>query len=243
MPLDRLNIVFEDDSIIVINKPSGILSIPDRYNTALPSLYSQLKKEYGTIFIVHRLDRDTSGLIIFAKDAESHRTLNIGFENNEIIRKYDVVVEGIVHQDYMEIDIPLRPSRKKVGLTVPSAKGKPSLTKVTVIEKYRNSTFLECELITGRHHQIRVHLQTIGYPLLIDDLYGNKMEFFVSSIKRKFNLKKGTEETPLISRLTMHAKYLQFHHPKTSQLIELQADYPKDFSSLIRVLKKYSSKF
>jgi 23S rRNA pseudouridine955/2504/2580 synthase/23S rRNA pseudouridine1911/1915/1917 synthase len=236
----KLEIIYEDDYLIILNKVSGILTIPDRFNTELPNLYSILKKIYGKIFIVHRLDKDTSGCVIFAKDAETHRILSMAFESNDIIRKYEVIVEGIVPQDNMEIDIPLRPSRKKVGVTVPSAKGKPSLTKIKVIEKYRNSTLLECELKTGRHHQIRVHLQTIGYPLLVDDLYGNNSEFFVSKIKRKFNLKKGSKEFPLISRLTMHAREVKFSHPITGEIIHVFANYPKDFSALIKILKKYS---
>lgn len=239
---NQINIIFEDEFLLVLNKPSGILTIPDRFNHSLISLYSELKREFGKIFIVHRLDKDTSGAVMFAKDANTHRELNLLFENNNITRKYEVVVEGIVHQAQMEIDIPLRPSRKKVGMTVPSAKGKPSLTKVNIIEKYRNATLLECELFTGRHHQIRVHLQTVGYPLLVDDLYGNHTEFFVSSIKRKFNLKKGSKEYPLISRLTMHSRELSFVHPMTSEEMKFIADYPKDFSALIKVLQKYSRK-
>lgn len=242
MDNNHINIIYEDDNLIILNKPSGILTIPDRFNTSLPNLSTLLKKTYGKVFTVHRLDRDTSGAIIFAKDAETHRSLSIAFENNEVIRKYEVVCEGIFPEEYMEIDIPLRQSRKNALITVPSAKGKPSLTKVKVIEKFRNSTLLECELITGRHHQIRVHLQSIGYPLLIDDLYGNKSEFFVSSIKRKYNLKKGTKEYPIMTRLSMHSKELSFVHPVKNEQINVFAEYPKDFSALLQVLRKYSKK-
>ncbi|OGU57529.1 MAG: hypothetical protein A2X64_04690 [Ignavibacteria bacterium GWF2_33_9] len=239
---EQLEIIYEDSNLIAINKPSGTLTIPDRFNSELPNLSSILKKKFGIIFIVHRLDRDTSGIILFAKDAETHRKLNIAFENSEVIRKYHVIIDGLLPQDKMEIDIPLRPSRTKVGMTVPSAKGKPSLTKVKIIEKFRNASLIECELITGRHHQIRVHLQTIGYPLLIDELYGKNTEFYLSSIKKRYNLKKGAKEFPLISRLTMHARSLEFKHPISDENISLKAEYPKDFSALVNVLQKYSGK-
>ncbi|MGB9702679.1 MAG: RluA family pseudouridine synthase [Candidatus Kapaibacteriota bacterium] len=235
-------ILFEDKDLLIINKPSGILTIPDRYNKSIPSLSSILKKEYEKIFVVHRLDKDTSGAIIFAKNAETHRQLNIDFENNEVIRKYHVVIEGLLPEDFIEIDIPLRQSRKKLGMTIPSAKGKPSLTKVAILEKFRNCTLVECELVTGRHHQIRVHLQTIGHPLLIDNLYGNKEQFYLSSIKKKYNIKKGTEEKPIMSRLTMHSYFVKLKHPKTNEIIEVTADYQKDFAALIQILRKYSSK-
>ncbi len=237
---NKIDILFEDNYLLILNKQSGILTLPDRFNYSIPSLSSMLKKIYGKIFVVHRLDKDTSGAIIFAKDPETHRQLNIDFENNKVIRKYHVVVEGIIPKDKLDIDIPLRQSRKKVGMTLPSAKGKASLTKVQVIERYRNATFIECELITGRHHQIRVHLQTIGYPLLVDDLYGHSKSFNLSSIKRSYNLKKGTKESPIISRLTMHSFYLEFIHPITQQVIKISADYPKDFAALIQLLQKYS---
>lgn len=233
-------ILFEDDSLLVIDKDAGILTIPDRYNHNLQSLSQILKEKYGEIFIVHRLDRDTSGVIIFAKDADTHRELSIAFENNEVKRIYHVITQGIIPQDYIEIDIPLVQSRQKSHIMIPSAKGKNSLTKLQVLKRFKNSTLAECELITGRHHQIRAHLQAIGYPLLVDELYGNNESFLVSSIKRKYNLKKDTEEQPIISRLTMHAYSIEFIHPSTKELLHLTAEYPRDFSALIQVLEKYS---
>jgi RluA family pseudouridine synthase len=232
--------LYEDENLIVINKNYGILTIPDRYNRNLPSLYSKLKKIYEQVFIVHRLDRDTSGVMLFAKDAETHRELSIGFENSEIIRKYHVVVDGIINQENLEIDIPLKASNKRLGMTVPSAKGKESLTLVKVLDRYRNQTLLECELKTGRHHQIRVHLQTIGFPLLVDDLYGTHNEFLLSSIKKRVNLKKGTDEKPVIERLSMHSHHIEFTHPIKKDIMSFTAEYPRDFSALVQILKKYS---
>ncbi|HOV91908.1 MAG TPA: RluA family pseudouridine synthase [Candidatus Kapabacteria bacterium] len=233
-------IIYEDNSIIVIDKETGILTIPDRYNHNLPSLSQILSEIYGNIFVVHRLDKDTSGIMLFAKDADAHKELNIAFENNEIKRIYHVITQGIIPQDYIEIDIPLVQSRQRSHITIPSAKGKSSLTKLKVLKRFKNATLAECELVTGRHHQIRAHLQAIGYPLLIDELYGNNSSFFVSSIKRRYNLKKETEEQPLISRLTMHSYSIEFIHPENKEQLQFVAKYPKDFAALLQILEKYS---
>ncbi len=235
------DIIFEDDDLLVINKKSGVLSIPDRFNRFAPNIYDALNKYYGQIFIVHRLDKDTSGAMMFAKNAETHRQLSLDFESNEIRRIYHTIVDGLVLQENFEIDIPLRASKKHLGTTIPSAKGKPSLTLVKVLERFRNHTLLECELKSGRHHQIRVHLQTIGHPLLVDELYGKNSYFLLSYIKSRVNLKKGTEELPIISRLTMHSYELEFTHPATSQRLSFKADYQKDFAALLQLLRKYSA--
>lgn len=235
------DIIFEDEDLLVINKKSGVLSIPDRFNRFAPNIYNILNKHYGQIFIVHRLDRDTSGAMMFAKNAETHRQLNLDFENNNIRRIYHTIVDGVVYQDDFEIDIPLRASKKHLGTTIPSAKGKPSLTLVKVLERFRNQTLLECELKTGRHHQIRVHLQAIGHPLLVDELYGKNSFFLLSYIKPRVNLKKGTEELPIISRLTMHSYYIEFTHPKTNQRLPFHADYQKDFAATLSILRKYAA--
>ena len=233
-------ILYEDSHLLVINKHSGVLTIPDRFNRNAPNVYNLLKKKYAKIYVVHRLDKDTSGVMVFAKDTETHRKLNIDFENNQVRRIYHTIVEGIVAKDEFEIDIPLRDSKRKLGITVPSAKGKPSLTLVKVLERFRNQSLLECELKTGRHHQIRVHLQTIGHPLIVDELYGRNSAFLLSSIKHRINLKKGTEELPIISRLSLHSYTLEFSHPITNEYLSFTAEYQKDFAALLQVLRKYA---
>jgi RluA family pseudouridine synthase len=236
----EIKIVHEDSSIVVLSKPAGVYTIPDRYDKKALNLYHYLKEKYGTIFTVHRLDKDTSGVIVFAKTAEAHKNLNTQFEKHEVKKLYHIIIEGTFRENEMDIDIPIAPSPVKKGLSMPSARGKESLTRLRVLERFRTATFCEVDLVTGRHHQIRVHCSTIGHPLLIDDLYGNKKEFFLSSIKRKFNLKKNCDEKPIISRITMHAKHLQFKHPLSNEEVSYDCDYPKDFTALLQVLRKYS---
>jgi 23S rRNA pseudouridine955/2504/2580 synthase/23S rRNA pseudouridine1911/1915/1917 synthase len=236
-----LDLIFEDDDIIVLSKASGMFSIPDRWKKDAPNLYTILNDKYGKIFTVHRLDRDTSGVMIFAKNAEAHKHLNQQFQEHTIKKLYHVVVAGNVPQDEIKIDIPLMENPSKPGITMPTMRGKESLTIMRIMEKYSGATLVECELVTGRHHQIRVHCAAIGHPLLVDDLYGTATEFFISSIKRKFKLKKQTDEKPIISRITMHAKSIEFKHPKTNEIVSFVSEYPKDFRALLQVLKKYSA--
>jgi 23S rRNA pseudouridine1911/1915/1917 synthase len=236
----KIEILFEDKDIIVLSKPSGVFSIPDRYEKKAFNLYNYLKRKYGNIFTVHRLDKDTSGIMVFAKNANSHRELNRQFSENKVKKIYHIIIEGVLNKDELDIDIPIAPNPAKKGLSIPSARGKPSLTKLKVLERYRNSTFCECHLITGRHHQIRVHCSAIGFPLLVDEYYGNNKEFYLSGIKKKFNLKKNTIEKPIIDRITMHSFELSFMHPTERKTLNFRCEYPKDFSALIQVLRKYA---
>lgn len=233
------SILFEDDDILVVNKPAGVLTIPDRYDLTLPNLRSIFDDKYGKIFIVHRLDRDTSGIVILAKNADAHKNLSMQFEDLTVKKIYHVVVDGVIHQDDMTIDIPLMPDPRKPGRTIPSARGKESLSMLHVMERYRHFTFASIDLVTGRHHQIRVHLSAVGYPLLVDEFYGNSREFYLSNIKKRFNMKKNDTEKPLISRITMHAFSLTIQHPTTNEEMLFEADYPKDFAAMLQVLRKY----
>jgi len=237
----QIDIIFEDEDLVVLSKPAGLLTIPDRYKYDLPSLKTYFRAKYGDIFVVHRLDRDTSGIMLFAKNAQSHRDLSIQFENLQIKKVYHCVVEGRVVKDEMEIDIPLMSDPAIRGKTIPSIRGKDSLTWMKVIKRFRNATLVKCLLVTGRHHQIRAHLAAVGHPLLVDPMYNTTEEFLVSSIKKRFNLKKNEEEKPIISRVTMHSKEIAFVHPRSNLEMEFSSEYPKDFAALIQVLEKYSS--
>ena len=239
MNTDELNIIYEDNDIIVVNKPAGVLTIPDRFDLTIPNIRTIADGIYRQIFIVHRLDRETSGILILAKNAEAHKDLSMQFENLSVKRLYHAVTEQIIHQDSLKIDLPLMPDPRRTGRTIPSARGKQSLSIVDVKQRFKHFTFVEVDLVTGRHHQIRVHLSSVGYPLLVDELYGHNKEFYLSTIKKKFNMKKNDSEKPIISRVSMHAYSLTFVHPKTKEEMTFCADYPKDFSVLLKVLNKY----
>lgn len=241
MKFTDLEILREDDDVVYINKPAGLLTIPDRYDAEEESLSKILETRYGKIFIVHRLDKFTSGVIVFAKNAEAHKFLNKQFSNREAERIYHIIVSGVIIDESLEIDIPLMPNPGRQGGVIPSARGKESITLIKVIKRYSVATLLKCKLVTGRQHQIRAHMAAIGHPLLVDEFYGTKSAFYLSEIKRRYNLKKNTTENPVISRITMHSKSLGLQHPASGDLITIEAEEPKDFSVLIKLLDKYAS--
>jgi 23S rRNA pseudouridine955/2504/2580 synthase len=178
--------------------------------------------------------------MVFAKDAETHKYMNTLFENQDITRKYHVLVKGIFPKQNLDIDIPILPSSSKKGLSMPSARGKDSLTKAEVIDRYDKATMLECNLVTGRSHQIRVHLSTLGFPLYVDADYGGFENFLLSNFKKRFNLKKQTDERPILDRLSMHAFSLEFIHPVSKEPIKVEAEYPRDFAAMVQILNKYN---
>jgi len=236
----QFEIILEDENYIFINKNSGILTIPDRYNNNLPNLVSILSYYRQNIFVVHRLDKDTSGVMMFAKNEKSHKLANTSFEDQLVERKYHVLVRGQFPMDEIEIDIPLLMNMADKGRVIPSARGKHSLTKVKILEKFRYATLLECELVTGRQHQIRVHLSTIGYPLLVDNLYSDNREFYLSMIKRNYNSNEDIEEKPILKRLSMHSFSLKYKDELSGKEIFATANYPKDLETALKLLRKYS---
>ncbi len=233
-------VLYQDPHLVVINKPAGMYSIPDRWNPTLPNVRDYLQRQLAQkVFVVHRLDKGTSGVMVFPLTAEAHRLLNEQFERRTVQKVYHTVVEGQFPYEELLIDIPLRKTHRG-DRAYPSVLGKEALTQVRRLQQFRNATLLECELLTGRHHQIRVHLATLGFPLLVDDVYGMRQSFFLSEIKYGFKQGGEEEELPIIHRLTLHARHLRFHHPITEEPLQFEAPYPRDFAALLRMLEKYA---
>jgi pseudouridine synthase, RluA family len=231
-------ILLEDDAVLAINKPAGLLVLPDRYDHTLFNLYDLLKETFGTIFVVHRIDRETSGVVLFAKTAEAHAQLNTAFEQRQVEKKYRAIVAGISHTESGSINLPITENEHGVRkMKVDTKKGKEARTDYTVIERFDGYTLVEARLHTGRTHQIRVHLSAIGLPILADPLYGDGRGFFLSTIKRNYQGKE--EEQPLLGRTALHAFSLSFSHPITSGNILVEAPLPKDMEVVLKALRKH----
>lgn len=231
-------ILLENDHYIVINKPARLLSIPDREGKEI-SLKTLLQEKYGQIFTVHRLDRDTSGIIVFAKEEETHKFLSQAFEERTVIKKYIGLVTGSIPEKKKTIDAPIMMQPGKQGVMMVHKKGKPSVTDYEVLEKFGKFSLVQFQIHTGRTHQIRVHMQHIGHPVVCDELYGDGTPVLVSSLKRNFNLSKNVEEeTPILSRLALHAEQLQFTD-LTGTTYNLDAPLPKDMRALLQQLRKW----
>ncbi|HLI92445.1 MAG TPA: RNA pseudouridine synthase, partial [Puia sp.] len=199
------SILFENADFIAVDKPAGLLSIPDREGRE-PSLKSQLRARHGNIFTVHRLDRDTSGVIIFAKTEESHKYLSRIFEEHNVEKVYQGIVQGSPPQSRGRVDLPIMEHPTKPGLMVINRRGKPSLTDYQVLETLGPYSQLQFQIHTGRTHQIRIHMQAIGHPIACDELYGDGKPVFLSKIKRNYKLSLAEEaERPLLARLALHS--------------------------------------
>ena len=230
-------ILSEDDNIIAINKPSGLLTIPDREGKDI-SLKQILKAKYGDIFTVHRLDKDTSGIVVFAKNEAAHKELSQLFEARETVKIYNGFVLGTPFQKSGTINEPIAEHPTKKGLMTVYKKGKESITEYEVLENFKLYSWMQFHILTGRTHQIRVHMKHLGHPVVCDELYGDGKPVYISSVKRKkFNLSKEAEsERPILSRLALHSAKLEFL--LTGKPYKLQAEPPKDLRALLQQLRK-----
>jgi 23S rRNA pseudouridine1911/1915/1917 synthase len=236
----KLDILYEDEQYIFINKPSGLLSIADRFNAEIPSVAGTLRRMYDNIFIVHRLDRDTSGCICFAKNEETHKYTSMLFEQREVEKYYTGIVHGSPVQKSGRIEQPLMEHPTIKGKMVVNVKnGKPSVTDYEVVETYGLFSYLKYQLHTGRTHQIRVHSMSIGHPIVCDELYGDGKPVFISSFKKRFNLsKQELEEKPIMNRLALHAFQLKFKNAE-GKLMDVQAPLPRDMHAMLNQCKKW----
>ena len=239
--MKRFNIpvIYDDKKILAVNKPAGIPSIPDRFDSTRISLNKILESQYGQLWTLHRLDIDTSGVIIFARDANTHKFLSEQFQNHSVDKNYHAIVQGSPEWQQTVLDYNLLVDGDRFHRTIVHPKGKPSQTIVTLVEQYKTHALVEARLLTGRTHQIRVHLAEAGYPVCVDPIYGSDTAIYLSKIKTGY---KGDiyEERPLIERTALHALQVGFVHPDSNSKIIINAPYPKDFKAVVYQLRKIS---
>jgi len=234
-------IIFENDDFIALNKPPGLLSIPDREGKET-SLKTLLQEKYPQVFTVHRLDKDTSGLILFAKNEETHRHLSIQFEERLTEKIYVGLVIGSVMSKKGTINKPIAENTVKRGVMIIHQRGKESITDYEVLEDFGIFSWLQFRIHTGRTHQIRVHMKDIGHPIACDELYGDGKPILLSSFKSKFKLSKNEEEErPILNRLALHAHKISFTDVN-GNIFELEAQVPKDLRATLHQLEKRKAK-
>lgn len=221
-----MKIIHEDDHLLVVDKPAGLSVLPDGWEKDSDYLVKILEEACGKIFIVHRLDKITSGVMVFARDAETHRALNTQFENHDAQKTYHAIVEG---NPKWEEKIAKHPLRSNVGhkhrTMVDDKNGKPSETRFRVIKRYQAGTeqgrseaaLIEAKPMTGRTHQIRVHAYALGHPLVEDFLYGARDQYG-------------------IPRPMLHAQTLSFIHPGTNERRKFSAPHPVDFEEALKII-------
>jgi len=264
-PTARIPVLYEDEHVLAIDKPSALAVEPERWARGNASVAGALLElalarsgvdpeeppkpsEPGSALefrprIVHRLDKDTSGVLLVAKTVEAERSLRAAFDAGEVEKIYLALVEGehpLEDGESEIIDLPIGPDERKSGrMRVDPLEGKPSRTRVSVERRFRGYTLLACSPLTGRTHQIRVHLMEAGFPLAVDPVYGRRNMLYLSEIKRGYRKKPGHVETPLIDRLTLHARSIEFPSPEASGTrIRVESPVPRDLERLLKQLGK-----
>ena len=226
-------VIYEDNDIIVVNKPKGMVVHPANGNpdgTLVNAILAMCKDSLSGIGgeirpgIVHRLDKDTSGLLIVAKNDEAHIKMSKQIQDRKVTKKYIALVKGVISENEATIDLPIGRSTKDRKKMAVDAKGKNAITHFKVLKRYNNYTLLELKIDTGRTHQIRVHMSYIGHPVVGDSVYSNgKNEFGVEG-------------------QMLHARYLEFKHPITGEELKLEAPIPNYFEDVLQRLENNNKK-
>ena len=232
-------VIHSDDSMVVLNKKSGVLVAADRYDSEAPRLDTEASKEFGQLFAVHRIDKDTSGIVLYARTPEAHQNLSLQFQNRSIKKRYHALVNGRPAWQNIRVDLKLLPDGDNQHRTVVNRKnGKYSVTDFTLLGVCPPYSWIEACPITGRTHQIRAHLNAKGLSIVCDPLYGGNLHpVRLSEIKRSW---RGDpfEERPLLSRLALHAYEITVAHPLTGEKRCFTAPYPRDMEAVRKQLAK-----
>lgn len=235
----KFEILFDNADYMAFAKPSGLLTIADRYHPEIPNLVTMARQKFGSLFVVHRLDKDTSGIVCFAKNEAAHRHLSQCFENREITKHYQAIVAGTLSKAKDSIRKPIIHDPANKGRMMVAAKGKEARTDYEVLESWKHFSLLNIQLFTGRTHQIRVHLNNIGYPIVADPFYGDGQPFLLSSVKRKYRLSDDElEERPVLNRLALHATALVFKDEK-GEAVHIQSPLARDMQAMVKLLAKW----
>jgi RluA family pseudouridine synthase len=248
----EIPVVFEDEHLLGISKPARLLTSPDRYDPNRPNLIKLLHtgvaeakpwaRVRGLTYLsnAHRLDFETTGVLLLAKNKPALVQLANLFGSEKPLKTYIALVQGTPEQDQFEVDEPIGPHPTSIGLMrIDPKRGKKSKTLFTVMEKFYGYTLLKCQPLTGRTHQIRVHLRHARLPIVGDALYrGGKL--WLSELKRGFRLKPGKEERPLIGSVALHAESLSLPHPVTGEMISMTAPWPKDLQVALKYLRAHA---
>ncbi|MDR1248045.1 MAG: RluA family pseudouridine synthase [Treponema sp.] len=238
----RFAVIYEDEHIIGVNKASGIAVGADRWDQQAERLDTLLGSFYNSpVYTVHRLDRDTSGIIVFARDGDSHRLLSRAFEERRVEKTYYAVIHGRPCWTETDCDLSLAPDGDKQHRTIiDKFHGKKSLTHFRLLAGAGSYAVVEARPSTGRAHQIRVHLASLGHPVVCDPLYGARSSpkpVCLSAFKRGWR-GDPLEEKPLLDRLGLHAARLTLPYPGAEDRLDLEAPLPRDMAALIRQLEK-----
>lgn len=233
-------IMYEDDRVAVVNKPSGMASLQERGEETGPNLLDLARAWNPDAQLCHRLDRHTSGALIISKNPEIYREIAGQFARRETVKYYVALVKGVHHFDEFVIDAPIAIATKGNKARINTLSGKDAMTIIDTAEQFKHYTLVNCHPVTGRLHQIRVHMAYAGYPLVGDELYGGE-NLLLSELKRNYNYNRRFEELPLNDGFMLHARAIRFLIPGDTEEKNFVADLPKKFEVCLKLLRKYDS--
>jgi RluA family pseudouridine synthase len=236
-----LGVLFENADLVAVNKPPGLSAVHDRNRPGEPTAVELLEATHGRIFTVHRIDRDTSGVLLAARNAEAHSHLSAQFEAHSAMKTYLCIVRGHPDWDSKRVDAPLRPNAGRAHRTViDEANGKPASTMFSVAERFRGLALVVAVPEQGQRHQIRAHLEHLGHPIVCDPLYGDERPLLLSEVKRGYR-STGRDERPLLDRLALHAEQLTFVHPSSGDAVAVIAPLAADIEVTLKQLRRWAS--
>lgn len=237
---NKIDILFQDDFLLIVDKPAGVLSVPGRDGgRGLTEIVAEQYKIEHKLFLVHRLDRDTSGVMLLARSPDAQREMSRQFAQREVEKEYLALVRGQPDEESGLVVAPIGEHPRISGKMVAGGKHpRNAKTRWNLVEKLGAVSLVRCRPQTGRQHQIRVHMQLMELPLLVDPLYSETEAFYLSQVKPNYKASTRKEERPLIARLSLHAAALAFDHPQTGSRMRIEAELPKDFRSTLNQLRK-----
>lgn len=230
-------ILFENENLIVVNKPPFISTLDEREGGEINML--RLAKQYShDAQICHRLDKETSGALIMAKNPEAYRLVSMQFERRKVSKVYHAIINGTHVFENLVVDLPILNLGNK-NVAISRTEGKNAVTHFNSLQYFKHYTLVECKPVTGRMHQIRIHLASQRASIAGDEMYGGT-PVFLSEIKRNYRLSKGEEEQPIMKRFALHAREVSFKINE-NETVTVNAPYPKDFATLIKQLERFDS--
>ena len=229
-------IIFEDNDYIVVTKPPFIASLDERNKAGELNILRLAKQYTGDAQVCHRLDKETSGALVIAKNGDAYRWLSIQFQKRKVNKIYHAIVDGQYQFNNLLVNLPILNEGNK-NVTIDSREGKKAETYFNSLEYFKHYTLVECRPITGRMHQIRIHLASQHASIVGDEMYHGK-SVFLSNIKRSYKLSKQQEEQPVMKRFALHARQINFKGLDNKEIVA-EAPYPKDFATLLKLLKKF----
>lgn len=248
----EIPVLYEDDHLLAVDKPAGLLTSPDRYDPERPDLMRLLHEGIrrgapwavarGLTYLanVHRLDLETSGVLLLARQKASLIEVANQFNAARPTKEYVALVRGAPDAETFEVDAPLAPHPGRPGIfRVDPREGKRARTRFRVAERFGGYALLQCEPLTGRTHQIRVHLRHVNLPIVADAAYGGA-PLLLSSLKANYRFKPDQPERPLIGRVALHATQITVRHPGTGERVVIRAPWPKDLTVAVKYLRRFA---